>query len=293
MSDTINVKHFANIGDAVAALAGVKKYWELTGNRVIFCQQIDVRGTYYSGATHPTKDIEGNEVMCNRKMFDMIKPLILCQEYIADVQIYNGQEVGLKNGKLLGIDIDVIRQKEFVNMPYMALQSWVFMAYPDMAADLSKAWMDVGEVDISNCRMKYKGKLSTELFDIKDKAIINFTERYRNHHLNYFFLKNYKDQIIFAGTEQEYEIFCDKWQLDIPYLIVDDFLQLAYIIKHSKFLLSNQSFAWNLAEAMKTPRALELCTYAPNCQPFVGEDSYGYLNQVGAVYYFETLMSKK
>jgi hypothetical protein len=60
-------------------------------------------------------------------------------------------------------------------------------------------------------------------------------------------------------------------------------------IKSSRFILGNQSFGWNIAEAMKTPRILEVCNYAPNCMPFVGEYSYGYYHQVGAEYYFRKL----
>lgn len=280
------VKHFANIGDAIASLAGLKKYYELTGKKIIFTQQINVRGTYYPSAVHPTKNDKGEEVMCNQKMFDMLKPLLLCQDYIHDVQVYNGQKID--------IDLDVIRQGVFVNLPYMAIQSWIFMAFPDIATDLSKQWMTIGDIDVSNCKIKStSGEITAVSLDfIKDKAVINFTERYRNPHLNYFFLKNYKDSIIFAGTENEYEVFCKQWELDIPYLIVNDFLELAHIIKNSKFLLGCQSFCWGIAESLKTPRILELCTFAPNCQPFIGEDSYGYLSQVGLVYYFETLMSK-
>ena len=88
-------------------------------------------------------------------------------------------------------------------------------------------------------------------------------------------------------------MFCEKWELDMPYLVIKNFSQLAYIMKKTKFLLSNQSFCWNLATALGTPRTLEICKDAPNCQAFIGEYSYGYLNQVGCVYYFETLMSKK
>lgn len=296
MSSTVNVKHFANIGDIIAALAGLKRYYEITGNKIVFCQQINVRASYYEGAVHPTKDGNNNEVMCNEVMFNMIKPLILSQEYISDVQIYNGQPMGVsKDNKLLGIDLDVIRKHIFVNMPNQSLQQWIFMAYPDLAADISKSWVNVGNVDISGCRLKYKSgglKKISKTF-LKDKAIVNFTERYRNPHIDYFFLKNYKDNLIFSGTENEHQLFCEKWEIDIPYLVVNDFLQLAFIIKNSKLLLSNQSFQWNVAEAMKTPRVLELCTYAPNCQAFIGEDSYGYLSQIGCVYYFETLMSKK
>lgn len=283
------VKHFANIGDIIAALAGLKQYHAITGRKVIFCQQLNVPADYYSGATHPVRDDTDGKtmVMCNRKMFDMIRPLLKSQEYIQDMEVFEGQPIGF--------DLDRIRKEIFVNMPHQALQQWSFMAYPDLAADLSKPWVHIGEVDISDCSLWHPNLVTSTLpvEDLKDKVIINFTERYRNQHLHYFFLKKFQDILIFCGTEIEYQSFCQKWEISIPRLIVNNFLQTAYIIKNSKFLMGNQSFCWNLAESMKTPRLLEICEHAPNCQAFIGEYSYGYLHQNAILHYFKLLLNRK
>ncbi|MHA4791091.1 hypothetical protein, partial [Klebsiella pneumoniae] len=77
-----------------------------------------------------------------------------------------------------------------------------------------------------------------------------------------------------------------QWQLNIPRLEITNFLELAYALKESRFMLGNQSMNWNLAESLKTPRILEVCQYAQNCQPLIGEDSYGFFHQVGLEYYF-------
>src|SRR6185503_10755451 len=185
--------------------------------------------------------------------------------------------------------------EKFVNLPHQAIQQWIFMAYPDLATDLSKAWIDIGEVDISECYFQHKDLVTSYLpmGDLKDMAIINFTQRYKSAEINYFFLKRHQDRLVFAGTEHEYLLFCEQWGLEnIPRLVVYNFLQLAYIMKQVRFIQSNQSFMWNLAEAMKIPRVLELCQHAPNCQGFIGEHSYSYLHQSGAKYYFELLMKK-
>lgn len=287
MNKTATVKHMANIGDIIASMISIKTYYEKTGRKVIFCQQLNVLASYYAGAIHPTKDEAGGQVMCNKAMFDMIKPLLLSQEYIEDVQVYSGQDIN--------IDFDVIRKNIFVNMPNQAIQQWLFMAHPDLASDISKSWIHIKEVDISECGLIYPG-IVTQILpieDLKDKIVINFTERYRNNIVNYFFLKKHQNNLIFAGTEKEHTLFCAKWELAIPRLIVKDFLQLSYIIKNAKFLLSNQSFCWNVAESMKTPRILELCEYAPNCQSFIGEDSYGYFYQQQVQFYFDELINKK
>lgn len=282
------VKHMANIGDLIASLASIKSLYQKTGKKVFYFQQLDVKADYYSGAVHPTKDANGEQVMCNSKMLEMIKPLLLAQEYIFDVEAYTGQAIN--------IDLDVIRQQIFVNLPNGALQSWLMLAYWDLAYDLSTSWIDVPEVDISTCRLSYPNLVTEtmplDLNNLKNMAIVNFTERYRNAHLQYFFLENYQNNLIFSGTEDEYNIFCSRWNLNIPRLIVVDFLQLAAILKKTKFMIGCQSFCWNLAESLKTPRILELCQYATNCQPFYGKDSYGYYHQPAIKYYVDFMFKK-
>lgn len=280
------VKHFCNIGDAVAHLAGFKKYHAMTGRKIIWCQQLNVPATYYQGAVHPTLDDSGKgvQVMCNRKMYDMIRPLLISQEYVQDVEVFEGQPIG--------VDLDLIRKERYVNLPNQAIQQWPFLAYPDLAADLSKIWLDVPEVDISDCYLKDSNFVATKvpLENLEGKVLINFTERYRNAHLNYFFLRQYQDRLIFSGTENEHKVFCETWKLNIPLLVVSDFLQLAYIIKKVKFILCNQSFQWNVSFAMKTPHLLELCDAAPNCQAFFYEKSLAYLHQPSIKYYFDLLL---
>jgi hypothetical protein len=268
-----SVKHLANPGDCVAVMASLKKYWEVTGRKIVFLQQINTPAAYYQGAVHPTMDEQGVNVTFNMPMFEMMKPLMESQEYIQSMEVFRGQQVGL--------DFDVIRGKTFVNMPKMAIQSWIMFAYPDLAYDLSKSWIELNGKSPSHITKQVKGKI-----------ILNFTERYRNHVLNYFHLKNYAPDLIFAGTEKEHFLFCNRYELSIPRLEIKDFLEYAYAIKECRFLAGNQSLGWNMAEAMKKPRLLELCDYAPNCLPFIGEDSYGYYHQVANEYYFRALYNK-
>lgn len=264
------VKHFPNLGDQIAAMPALKKYFEVTKRKIKFCQVINQEAQYYPGAQHGTIDENGKMVTMNSGLFEMMKPLMESQEYIHSYVKYDGQKIDL--------DFDVIRGKTFVNLPHGAIQAWIVYAFPDLAFDLSKEWITLS----GKCPEKIKKQ-------VKGKIIINFTERYRNGLIDYFFLKNYMPDLIFAGTEREHWLFCNKWQLTIPRLEVNDFLQLAYALKESKFLLSNQSMMWNLADALKTPRILELCQYAQNCQPMVGENSFGFFHQTGVEYYVKVL----
>lgn len=270
------IKHTCNPGDVIASLICCKKYYEITGRKVRYIQQIGFKGAYYPGAVHPTlsDDGSGQNVTMNKKMFELLKPLVESQEYIESFVPYEGQRID--------VDFDVIRGKTFVNMPQGSIQAWLFYAWPDLEADISKAWMF-----LSQQRQQIEEV-------VKDKVIINFTERYRNSKiiLDYFFLKEYAPDLIFAGTETEHFKFCHQWGLNIPRLEEKNFLDTAYALRGCRFLLSNQSMMWNLAESLKTPRLLEVCDFAHNCMPFYGEDNYGYFHQVALGYYFRKLYNK-
>lgn len=268
------VKHLANMGDIVASMAACKKYWEITGRKIMFCQYVDHPAAYYPGATHGTTDDNGTMVTLNKKMFEMIKPLVESQPYIHSFVRYEGQRIDL--------DFDVIRGKTDVNMPHGMLPAWIMYAYPDLWTDLSKPWIELPEREPTDLE-RY----------VSNKVIINFTERYRSHApLDYYFLKGYAPDLVFAGTEKEHWLFCNRWQLPIKRLEPSNFLEMAYAIKACRFLLSNQSFLWNTADAMKTPRVLEVCKWADNCQPGIGGDSVGYYYQTGCEYHFRTMYNK-
>ena len=169
----------------------------------------------------------------------------------------------------MDIDFDLIRQERYTNQPRGSLNRWFNYVFPQMASDLSQPYLNV------------KAKKN-------DKIIINFTQRYRNHLINYFFLKEHQDKLVFAGLENERDLFCRTWDLDIPRLEVDDFYQLAAWIKGCKFFLGNQSFCFQLAEAMKVNRILELFPMMPNVIP-VGNGGYDFYHQGSLDYYFNKL----
>lgn len=266
-------KHSCNTGDLIASLAGIKEVCGTLNEKAIIYQELNVAAQYYDGATHPVTASDGNMVCMNKPMFDMVSPLIKSQPYIEDFREYNGEKIT--------VDFDRIRDRldggarAFSNIPFGMIQSWVIFAYPDMATDLSKPWLSIGEPDPIT----------------SGKVILNFTERYRSTMADYSFLKKYESHLLFTGTKKECAIFCETWGLSVPYLEVDNFLELAKCIKGAKFLMGNQSANWNIANAMGTPRVLEMCPFAPNCQPFVGENNFGHFNTKGIMYYFERLFN--
>lgn len=266
----VQIRHSVNSGDLVAAMGCVKKYNELTKRKAIIMQTVNYVAAYYQGAEHPIVDEQGRNVTVNDKIFEMLKPLIESQDYVHSFEKYSGQRID--------IDFDVVRGKTFVNLPHGNIQGWLPLAFPDLTFDISKPWI---KIDSEKCPPVIKGMVS-------GKILINFTARYRAK-IDYFFLQAYAPDLIFTGTGKEHWDFCNQWGLTIPRLEIDSFLDLAYAIKEARFFLGNQSMGWNLCQAMGTPRILEMCQFADNCFPGIGENSYGYFYQVGAEHYWRTL----
>jgi len=271
--NSTNIFHAVNPGDLMGAMGAMKKYYDATKRKVRVLQSITQIAAYYSGATHPTVNESGQNVCCNLPMWQMLKPLIESQYYIKSFEKYEGQRID--------IDFNIIRNKTSVNLPHGALQGWIPLAYPDLDFDMSKPWIILNE----ECPKHIKEQVA-------GKVILNFTERYRNNMIDYFFLKNYAPDLIFAGTDKEHWLFCKQWQLTIPLLEVTDFLELAYAIKESRFIFANQSFCLNIAYAMDTPRITEICSYAQNIIHMIGEHSSGFLYQAGAEYFFRKYYNK-
>lgn len=264
MSKTTSFLHDGSIGDIICSLASIREYHKKTGKKAVYYMTNGQAAIYYEGATHPTRNKDGVQVMLNEEMIDMLIPLIKSQDYIEDASIHNEQKID--------VDFNMIRQT-FVNMPNGILSTWYVIVYPDLAFNLAEQYIFVedSENDLA-----------------KGKVVIARTERYQNKSINYSFLKKYEADLIFSGTKKERNLFCMEFDLEIPRLEVTDFYELAQALKQSKGVLSNQTMLMQIAEGLKVPRVVELCSFAPNVTP-VGENAYYYYAQSALEYYFHLL----
>jgi len=262
---TTSFLHDGTIGDIWAALPAIREYYRKTGKKAVVYLTEGQRAVYYEGATHPTQDKDGEMVMLNRNVIDMVVPLLKSQEYIADAKVHEEEKIH--------IDLNLIR-KTFVNQPYHSLSRLYFYVYPDLACDLSEQYIHVpdSEEDLA-----------------KSKIIIGRTERYLNQNINYSFLKKYDpNDFLFVGTDLEYAIFTVRYKLNIPRLIIEDFLQLAKALKQAKALIANQTQIFQIAEGLKIPRVVELCKMAPNVEP-IGKNAFEFYAQEALEYYVDYL----
>ena len=261
----VTFKHSGNAGDIVYAMAALRAYKNNNPSHdITLYLNLNVPAYYYKGAQHPVKS-GSIEVMLNKNMADMITPLLLQQDYIDKVGIYDNQDVI--------VDLDRIRRED-CGMPYLPIQKWYSYLFPDLHCDISDRWL------------KFFGRIKSEMIG---KILINRTGRYTNRWANYTFLRDYdQSRMLFVGLEEESERFNQEFGLNIKYHRVEDFLDLSACIGTCSFFIGNQSMAFGIAEGLKIPRILETCDFAPNVIP-VGPSAYDFLYTDGLKYHFANL----
>jgi len=268
-----------NLGDLIYSLWGIKNVCEKLNCKAVIYQWVNKEAFYYEGAKHPTKGDNGNEVTMNRKMFDMVKPLILSLPYVDDFLLYQGETVHFNLDRISHMNI---------NIPYGEIRNWIGYCFPELQADLGEQVIDMFMIaNIKNIIVELP------LQDVREAIIVNRTSRYRNPHIHYGVLNKYALQgqkVYFAGTLDEFSEF-SGYVHNAEYLKVDDFLELAFYISQCKLFVGNQSFCFALAEAMKVPRVLEVCSFAPNVIP-IGKEAYQYYDEECFVTILDMLLYK-
>lgn len=245
-------------GDIVYLLAAIRHV----------CIQKQTKAVIYVWLNRPWADsVEGQKhpYGVNKYALDMMKPLVESQDYIACFKEWEGEKVTC--------DLDDIRHKTHSTMPHGSIMRWAGQIWPDMQPDVSKAWINLDGLE--GAELLLRGDMYEKC---KGKILINRTGRWRNDHIHYWFLREYQEHLMFVGLPEEHEAFCKEWELSIPKLDVVDFLDLAIAIRSCRYFIGNQSLCFALAEAMKVPRLLEVCRYAPNVIPS-GAGGYDFLHQ--------------
>ena len=249
-----------NLGDLIYSLWGIKNVCEKLNCKAVIYQWLNKEAFYYEGAKHPTKGDSGNEVTMNRKMFDMVRPLMLALPYVDDFLEYQGETVHF--------NLDRISHMQ-INIPFGEIRNWIGYCFPELQADLGDKVIEIPFSWLYNPK-----------YDLSEAIIVNRTTRYRNPHIHYGVLNKYAmrgHKIYFVGTLDEFSEF-SGFVHSAEYLKVDDFLELAFYINQCKLFIGNQSFCFALAEAMKVPRVLEVCSFAPNVIP-IGKEAYQYYDE--------------
>lgn len=236
----VKIIHSGNAGDLIYSLPAMRKAAEIKGEKVHLYLHINVPAKYGS-LSHPM----GN-VQMNRKMAEMLIPLLMSTDFIGECEI-------TEEAQQVDYNFDLFRK--FHNYTGHISQ-WYFHIYPELTCDLSQP-------------IAFALQPSPEAFDI----VLNRTARYHNPTFDYTALRQYQDRITFVGLPEEYRVISAKLP-NIKHYPVNDFYELAQVISGCNLFIGNQSMAYAIAEQMKHPRVVEICPTAHNVIP-TGQNGYG------------------
>jgi len=250
----LNFLHSGHMGDLIYALPVIKKLSENhTCNLFIGINKIFTNEKY--------KNHTSAGVLINDRIFNYALPLIGKQKYLNKVEKYIDQKID--------INLDLFR-----DMPGKPSNSskWYFHI-TGVHADLHKPFLDTQEHD-----------------KIKNKIVISRSLRNKNTFIDYSFLNDFCDQLIFIGLKDEY--------LDLKKVIPElkhydplDFFEMSQIIKSSKFFLGNQSSPFAIAEGLKVPRLLENTYDVHDVEP-TGGNCYDFFYQTHFEKFFYKLLNR-
>lgn len=245
------------LGDIIYALPGIRKVCHDKGTKAVIHLDVNQKWPMAEGI------MRRNGITISDLDFEMIKPLLLSQDYISGVDRFTDQQA---------INLDEVMRYP-TNVPYGHIPRWYFYVYPEMACNLAEPWLFVdGRIKLLN----------------KGFILISRSARYHNPHISYRFLEKYKDRIFFIGLDDEWMSFC-KVFFEVRHYKIQDFQELALLINSCKFFIGNQSFPFSIAEGLKVPRILELFDPLPNVIPH-GDHAYDFYMQYGFEVYVEKLM---
>ena len=247
---SLNFLHSGNLGDLIYSFAIIKELSKT--HQCNFYIQVNKK-IPVEYLKHPAGGYYIDE-----RMLNLFLPLAKKQSFINKVEKYKNQDID--------IDLDIFRTLP-INICFNSPR-WYFHI-TGIQVDLSLPYLEIDDHE-----------------KIKNKIIIHRTFRHRNQFINYKFLKKY-EELVFIGTNDEYL----DLKNEIPKLKLyecKDFLEMAQIIKSSKFFIGNQSIAYPMAEALKVPRLLEAEPLFPVVQP-VGKNAYDFYYQPHFEKFFKIL----
>ena len=230
--------HSGRLGDLIYSLATIKELSKSHKCKLYVQIEKPILGSHDSS----------RKVFINKRCGDLILPLLRNQDFLDVVNIYKDEKID--------INLDLFRD------------------IPISLSFYSSRWFShiCGiNINVENTFLSVKPH---EL--IKNKIIVGRSSRYRNAYINYKFLKNTKN-LLCIGLEEEFQD-SKKDINDLEFHECKDFLEMAEIIKASKFFIGNMSLQYIISEALKVPRLLEASPDFPAAFP-VGPNAFDAYHQ--------------
>ena len=232
--------HSGHLGDLIYSLPVIK---ELSKNHI--CKlYIQINKPMIVGYhNHPS-----GKVYLDKRIVDLILPLLRNQTFLNSVNIYKNEEID--------VNLDLFRDVP-INIRFHSIRWYTHIT--GIHVNMENPFLSV---------------LPHE--SVRNKIVIVRSPRYRNEYINYKFLKDSKN-LLCVGLKSEFDDLKNEIH-NLEFYNCRDFLEMAEIIKASKFFLGNLCFTYSLAEGLKVPRLLETCPDFPVVFP-VGSNAFDFYHQ--------------
>ena len=236
----ISFLHSGHSGDIVNVLPILKELSKTHICKLYIQLDLPIK-TYYPD--HPA-----GKFLINKKIYDMLLPLLKKQNYINLVDIFTNQNID--------VNFDLIRDLP-IRLAFDSMKYGTHIA--GIQPDLTQTFLNLEEHS-----------------KLKNKIIILRSLRYQNHFINYDFLNSYND-VYFIGTSTEYVDLKQNIK-NLKFYECSNFLEMAEIIKACKLFIGNSSLGFTIAEGLKVPRLLEASPWNPS-QQVHGKGGYDFYFQ--------------
>jgi hypothetical protein len=250
----ISFLHSGHTGDIINILPVLKEI-----SKTHICKlyiQLDLPITNYY-PDHPA-----GQFFSNKKIYNMLLPLLKKQSYLSVVDVFSSQDID--------IDFNLIRELP-LNLLFDNNRYGFHVA--GVQPDLSKKYLEVEDHP-----------------DMKNKITICRSLRYQNYLISYNFLEKF-EKSYYIGTYDEY-LNLRRELKNLEFYECKNFLDMAMIIKSSKIHIGNSTLGIDIAEGLKSPRLLEASPYFPARQVH-GEKGYDFYFQVHFEKFFNLLYNTK
>ena len=232
--------HSGHTGDLIYSLAAIKELSKTHICKLYIEVNKEMTGFY---GNHPS-----GKYFLDERIVKLLLPLVKSQKFLQTAQVYNNEDVD--------IDLNLFRDIP-INIRFHSTRWYAHLT--GVHFNMNEPFIDVDEHE-----------------SIKGKIVINRSPRYRNEYIKYNFLKDTKN-ILCIGLKSEFDNL-KKEIHNLEFYDSKDFLEMAQIIKSSKFFIGNECFAYSVAEGLKIPRLLEASPDFPVVFPS-GNNGYDFYHQ--------------
>ena len=249
-------KHSGDLGDIIYSLPTIQKL----GGGVLYLDPTGGEGDEecikHCG---PNRARDGRKILkFNQKGCDFITPLLKEQKYIHDVKIWNGEQVTCNLNK----HRELFATHHPMNLAEQHLKAFNVSDYPygeKTEFSLLPPWLEVPD----------NGQLVYKAFGGLKKSVVSRSLRYQTQHnvWGHLFTTKHEgiEDAIFFGTPLEHQAFNETFSCNLPLFELNNALEAAQIIKHSRFFFGNQSFFYAIMIGLgSVPNYLEVCQFVPN-----------------------------